>query len=173
MKRDNRTLKKKCIDCGKIICDMSTRYYSCNAKRRPRSFYLKQWESKKGFKHSEESKKKMRLAAKGRIISSEIRRKISETAIRNGTQQNENNSQWKGNSASYGAIHDWVRRKKDKPEVCEMCRTKEPQELANISGNYKRNINDYLYLCRRCHKLFDKQIKRNHGRNFYENNIRK
>lgn len=55
----------------------------------------------------------------------------------------------------YDAIHAWVRKRKPKPALCENCKTCPPMDLANISGEYKRDINDYLYLCRSCHKIMD------------------
>ena len=53
------------------------------------------------------------------------------------------------------AIHKWVRERKPKPAFCEKCSKKPPMDLANISGEYLRDINDYLYLCRGCHKKMD------------------
>ena len=65
------------------------------------------------------------------------------------------------NTKNYAAIHWWVRKNKPKSEVCEKCGKKKDYtlEVANISGNYKRDINDYLYLCRRCHMIQDGRIK--------------
>jgi recombinational DNA repair protein RecR len=58
-------------------------------------------------------------------------------------------------SSGYDAIHKWVRTHKPKPELCEKCFLLPPMDVANISGEYKRDINDYLYLCRSCHKKMD------------------
>ena len=89
-------------------------------------------------------------------------RKFSEKAInkmseeRRGKNINEENHNWKGNDVSYKCLHDWVRKRKSQPERCENCgNKKEYLELANISGEYKRDIKDYRYLCVRCHKEFD------------------
>ena len=63
---------------------------------------------------------------------------------------------WKGDKASYSAIHYWVARNKIKPEGCEKCgKINCRLELANISGKYKRDINDYDWLCVKCHRNFD------------------
>jgi len=63
---------------------------------------------------------------------------------------------WKGDKAGYAAIHYWVRAHKPKPECCEDCKKANKElELANISGEYKRDINDYKYLCPKCHFEFD------------------
>jgi hypothetical protein len=55
----------------------------------------------------------------------------------------EKNSQWKGDKVGYIALHNWVRRRKPKPEFCEICNKRKPYDLSNISGKYKRDINDY------------------------------
>ena len=75
---------------------------------------------------------------------------------RKGRNTNENNHNWKGDNVSYTNLHVWVRKRKPQPENCGNCGSKkEYLELANISGEYKRDINDYIYLCVRCHKEFD------------------
>ena len=48
-------------------------------------------------------------------------------------------------------MHKWVRQHKPKPDLCEECGIKPPYDLANISGEYKRDITDYRWLCRKCH----------------------
>lgn len=68
------------------------------------------------------------------------------------------NPNWKGDNVGYYCLHNWVRRRKPKPEKCEDCgKRREYLELANISGEYKRDINDYKYLCFMCHMKFDKK----------------
>ena len=66
-----------------------------------------------------------------------------------------NNPQWKGNKVGYGALHDWIKSRKVKPKFCELCDTEPPQDLANISGKYKRDTNDFEWICRRCHMKKD------------------
>ena len=65
---------------------------------------------------------------------------------------------FKGDKVGYYAIHEWVKRRMDRPDHCPKC--KEPErfakdgrtmiDLANISGKYKRDINDWMWLCRGC-----------------------
>jgi hypothetical protein len=73
-------------------------------------------------------------------------------------KQNDKNPMWKGNSVKYHALHGWVNRKKIKPPFCEECNKEPPYDLANISGEYKRDINDYKWLCRRCHMKSDNRL---------------
>lgn len=65
---------------------------------------------------------------------------------------------WKGDDASIEAIHIWVKSRKIKPEFCEECKINIPKDLANISQKYKRDIDDYRWLCRSCHQNYDYQI---------------
>lgn len=70
-----------------------------------------------------------------------------------------NNIKWKGDNVGYGALHGWVRRNLGKASKCsdEKCDKKSKRfEWANKSGNYKRNINDWLELCKKCHTKYDK-----------------
>ena len=69
----------------------------------------------------------------------------------------ENNSNWKGDSVGYVSLHKWIAKYKPKSECCEFCSaTDRKLELANISGEYYRDIHDFLYLRRECHRAFDK-----------------
>ena len=91
----------------------------------------------KGYKHSEETKAKIR---QGRIA--------------------ENNPNWKGNKVGKNQLHVWIRTRKPKPEFCEQCKMNKPIDLANISQKYKRDVNDFKWLCRRCHMLEDGRMKK-------------
>jgi len=74
---------------------------------------------------------------------------------------NEEHPRWKGDKVGYSALHDWIRRNKSKPTLCEDCNKVPPFDVANISGKYKRDITDYEWLCRKCHFNKDrKNIKR-------------
>ena len=94
---------------------------------------------------------------KGQSHSMEIKQKISQSM--KGTRKNEQNPIWKGDNVGVPALHEWVRRNKPKPEFCEVCNIAHPYDLANISGEYKRDINDFKWLCRSCHMKEDGRIK--------------
>ena len=66
-----------------------------------------------------------------------------------------NNSQWKGDEVSYNVLHDYIKRHKPKPKLCEDCHEQPSYDLANISGEYHRDINDFKWVCRRCHMRSD------------------
>ena len=75
--------------------------------------------------------------------------------------RNEKNTFWKGDNAGYNTIHEWVRIRKPKPEFCVDCKIKPPRDLANISQKYKRDVNDFEWLCRGCHERKDGRLYNN------------
>ena len=68
---------------------------------------------------------------------------------------NSRNPNWKGESVGYAALHDWVKRRLEKPKRCEWCRRIIKLELANISNKYLRRLDDWVWICRRCHMKSD------------------
>ncbi len=77
------------------------------------------------------------------------------------------NGMWKGDNVGYGKLHAWLIRHNKKPKLCKKCKKNKPLDLANKTGIYDRNIENYEWLCRRCHMLDDgrmnnlKQFKNN------------
>jgi len=74
-------------------------------------------------------------------------------------QLGENNSQWKGDEVSYRSLHKWVARHKGTPNTCEHCGESglsgRQIHWSNISGEYKRNLDDWQRLCASCHGAYD------------------
>lgn len=75
-------------------------------------------------------------------------------------QTGETNSNWKGKGVKYTGIHEFVRRHLAKPELCEKCNEVPPYDLANISGQYSRDLNDWQWLCRKCHMKDDGRLEK-------------
>jgi hypothetical protein len=75
---------------------------------------------------------------------------------------------WKGSKAGYHAIHIWLSKHYDKGNSCEHCKTTTASRLewANISGEYKRNRDDYKVLCPSCHRLYDQNNKCRNGHEY-------
>lgn len=61
------------------------------------------------------------------------------------------------NAKITSTIHREVERILGKPKKCENCgdTTKNKYDWANISGEYKDDITDYIRLCISCHRLYD------------------
>ena len=68
---------------------------------------------------------------------------------------------WKGDRASYRSIHRWVVRRKGLPSMCTDCGkcslTGRQIHWANIDHKYRRNIDDYIRLCAKCHASYDQK----------------
>lgn len=111
--------------------------------------------------HSEESRKQMSVAHLGKKLSDETRRKMSENHV---AIYGEKHHHWKGNNVGYNGLHYWIRKNKVRTELCEICASKEPREIANISGKYLRDVNDYMWVCCSCHKSYDGIIKNFKGK---------
>ena len=51
----------------------------------------------------------------------------------------------------YKILHRWVRKHKPKTDSCQSCGLNKRLQLANISGEYRKDIDDYEWLCIKCH----------------------
>ena len=69
------------------------------------------------------------------------------------------NKQQKKAILKYQSLHRLIRKIKPKQQFCTICNQEEKLELASISHSYTKNIEDWMWLCRRCHILFDKIYK--------------
>jgi hypothetical protein len=106
---------------------------------------------KKGSKHSEETKEKMR---KPKTLTPKF---LDAQTKRGMKKRNEKHPNWKGDKVGYTGLHEWVRKRKIKPKFCEGCGLNKPLlDLANISKKYKRDVNDFKWLCKKCHYHFDR-----------------
>jgi len=67
-------------------------------------------------------------------------------------------SNWKGDNVGYDALHGWVERELGKPKKCTFCGVSDENkkyEWANKSGKYKRDLTDWIRLCKKCHHKYD------------------
>lgn len=63
---------------------------------------------------------------------------------------------WKGDEIKYNSAHLLVAKLKPKPDSCTKCGViKERLELANLSGIYNRDPENYIWLCTKCHRKMD------------------
>lgn len=65
------------------------------------------------------------------------------------------NPAWKGEDCNYKALHMWVRRWKGAPKKCTHCESEKNLQWANVSGTYKRDLDDFIALCAKCHRKND------------------
>lgn len=62
---------------------------------------------------------------------------------------------WKGDNASYNAIHAWINKQLFKPKECSYCGSDKKLEWASIGHKAKRDLDDYIPLCKKCHNNYD------------------
>jgi hypothetical protein len=88
-------------------------------------------------------------------FSKEWKDKIAQARA---TQIGLNEPRYKGEKVGYWGLHRWLDRTLGRPKKCQDCGTTNQSRYfwANISGLYKRDINDFKRLCGKCHKAFDK-----------------
>ena len=72
----------------------------------------------------------------------------------------EKNGMWKGDKVGYLALHDYIKHYLTKPKNCQDCNKIKILDLANISGKYKRDFDDWEWLCRKCHMRKDGRAER-------------
>jgi hypothetical protein len=98
---------------------------------------------------------------KGRKESAEHKKKLSLAHI--GVQANEKHPFWQGDKVNYRNLHTWVVRWKGQPKICEKCGKSglsgKMIHWANIDHKYRRVLDDFIRLCAKCHKQYDKQFK--------------
>jgi hypothetical protein len=79
---------------------------------------------------------------------------------------------WKGDEAGYVAKHLWIIKHFGKANHCSIDATHSGKrfEWHNISGRYKREVEDYIQLCPSCHRFIDKGNYCKRGHEYTEEN---
>lgn len=112
-----------------------------------------------GRKHTEEAKRRIGMALKGRMPKhfAEFQKRAWEA---NRKRREELSSNWKGDTVGYTGLHAWVRRQLGTPKECEHCDKDglvgRKIHWASKSGEYKRDVDDWIRLCASCHSKYDK-----------------
>lgn len=121
-------IKRNCLDCDKQLSrnPQTVRCHSCAQKIKNQVY---------GFK-------------KGSHPS-------PQTEFKKGQNTGEDNVKWVGNKVGYRAIHSWIERKLGKAYWCTWCFSMKNIHWANWSHEYKRDVNDWIQLCHKCHFKYD------------------
>lgn len=104
-----------------------------------------------------ESGMNIRQAAEAIGISRPTARKLIKNKRSRKGLVCEKSHRWKGDAAGYNAKHTWIYRRLGKANMCVRCGVlgKKRYDWANISGEYKRDVNDYQQMCAPCHLKMD------------------
>jgi len=153
----NKKPNKQCLECGKPFYKppcLARIKFCCDACYRM---------NRRKWKFSDEWKKNISEAVKKNLPSTVFKkgqRASRATEFKKGENLGINHHAWKGDSAGYIALHSWVHRHKSKPSKCPYCDEEKSLHAHNLSGEYKRELSDWLYLCQNCHAKLHK-IKNN------------
>ena len=118
-----------------------------------------------GFKHSVATKLKMSAAQKGKTSPMKGKTHSNKTKLlwsinRKGKNTGIQNFNWKGDKVGYWGLHQWISRTFGKASgygcmICAGTKGSDKIEWANISGEYKREADDWTTLCKSCHTSLD------------------
>ena len=148
--------KRKCNTCGKYYEGVGK--YFCSrkcvrfSKKRKESISKRMRGNTCGFQKGKSSwnKGKHNYWLRGKLNPN----------WKGNTQRGNNSHNWRGNRVSYRSLHNWICRYKGKPKKCEHCGkdglTGHQIHWANKDHEYKRNLTDWIRLCAKCHKRYDK-----------------
>ncbi|MCK9319812.1 hypothetical protein [Methanoculleus sp.] len=101
-----------------------------------------------------------------------ISRKIKEgiKKKKNLTFEETKTTNWKGDKVGKIGIHIWVKKWKGAPNICEQCGKviENPSDIHwhNIDHKYRRVLDDYIRLCRKCHGEKNKQLHKQRLENY-------
>lgn len=139
-------------------------------RKSKKAAYMREWyarnpeyrEREKARKSTPEKREAARARAKEWYRNNRERALASakeryEAQPKKGRPTGENHHLWKGDNVSYSTLHRWVVRYRGRPQKCEFCGTTEAKvyDWANKDHQYKRNLDDWLRLCRSCHRNYD------------------
>ena|SRR3990167_1627761 len=68
----------------------------------------------------------------------------------------ENHWDWKGDNVAIKPLHNWVKKRLGKAKECIQCKSTINVHWANKSQKYKRDLTDWIQLCVKCHRKYDK-----------------
>jgi len=73
--------------------------------------------------------------------------------------EGETHPMWRGDKVEYSGLHSWVSRQLGKPRRCELCGDTEAlrHHWANLSGEYHRDLKDWMRMCPTCHSKYDRK----------------
>ena len=69
---------------------------------------------------------------------------------------------WKGDKVGYQPLHQWITKKLGRPNLCEICKNTKLKHRqyhwASKGHKYTRKLTDWLRLCAKCHKAYDRGL---------------
>lgn len=95
---------------------------------------------------------KMRISNKGKHFS-------PSTEFKKGENKGMDNIMWAGDKVKYAGVHMWMVANYGNPSTCEHCKKENLFgryiDWANKDHKYTRKREDWMRLCKSCHKKYD------------------
>jgi len=147
------------IDAGRgKFCSIECRRKYCDRKKKGTKSVFKNGNKAWFSKDSKSWNDGTVGVMKANVTSFKKGERVSiKTEFKKGETVGENNIKWKGDGVGYHALHRWVQRQLGKAIICSNCGSDYCVEWANKSWEYKRDISDWISLCKKCHGEYDKQ----------------
>lgn len=153
----NSSPKKKCEHCGDLF-----RFKPAMQKRGHARFCSVPCQAKWQSETKKGQPKNWTPEWKAKLASANYARRGKPSGRKGATVPstlNEKNHNWRGDNVSYGSLHSWIRRKLGTPSICWECgftsNNSRQFHWANVSGEYRRDLEDFVRLCVVCHKAYD------------------
>ena len=113
----------------------------------------------KGVPKSAEMRAKMSAAHKGVPHSAEHTAKVAaaQRGVPRPQVAGEQHGRWLGDAVGYKSLHMWVYSQGGRAaeHLCVAC-LGPAREWANVSGTYRRDMDDFVPLCSTCHGWYDR-----------------
>lgn len=96
----------------------------------------------------------LELVDKYNIDYSTVRTRLKKWGVKlrkRGNKGGKYNYNWRGDDIAYTQLHVWVVQNFPKPTLCSECKIAVPEQVANISLEYRRDLSDWEWLCKPCH----------------------
>jgi hypothetical protein len=78
---------------------------------------------------------------------------VNQSSFKKGVLIEDKHPSWLGDAVGYTGVHKWVYRQKGKAIKCEDCFvSNKTYHWHNLSGNYVRDLSDWVQVCAKCHK---------------------
>lgn len=80
-----------------------------------------------------------------------------KSAISEAVPKGDKHRSWRGGEVKRPALHEWITKQLGRPQSCQFCGCTNAKrfEWANKTGQYLRDLNDWLRLCTSCHRKYD------------------
>lgn len=116
-----------------------------------------------GKTHNSKTIEKMSASAKKRVIEKPHtipdwtdRKHTADTRKKMMEDRGGDIDRTKGNyRIGYVNVHKWLRKRRQATGVCEHCDEVTNTHMANKTGKYLYDIDDWLELCPKCHRKYD------------------